>query len=155
MFTFVWRTVFRNLINLGHHVVIVLAVLAYYGLWRTANYPAAALGLVLLVVNVAWVSMMVAIISARFRDIPQIVMSIMQFAIFMTPVFWRPDRFGAHRAVLTLNPFYHMLEAVRAPLIGAPVTTLTYIVLSAMACLGWAFTFSVFALTRRRIVHYL
>ena len=28
---FLWRTVLRNLINLGHHVVIVVAVLCYVG----------------------------------------------------------------------------------------------------------------------------
>src|SRR5678816_199929 len=33
MFTFVWRTLFRNMINLGHHLVIVVGVLAFYGYW--------------------------------------------------------------------------------------------------------------------------
>jgi hypothetical protein len=31
----------------------------------------------------------------------------------------------------------------------------TYLVLAAMAAGGWALTFSLFARTRRRIVHYL
>ena len=71
MFTFVWRTVLRNLINLGHHIAIVAAVLVYGDLWASANYAGAALGLVFLVANVSWVSMLVAVISARFRDIPR------------------------------------------------------------------------------------
>jgi ABC-type polysaccharide/polyol phosphate export permease len=156
MFTFVWRTVLRNLINLGHHVVIVLAVLAYYGFWRTANYPVAALGLVLLVVNVAWISMMVAIVSARFRDIPQIVQSITQAAAIMTPVFWLPDRIPQrYRLILDLNPFYHLLQAVRAPLMSRGVEPHTYLFLVGMAAVGWTITFAIFANTRRRIVHYL
>ena len=155
MFTFVWRTLFRNLINLAHHLVIVVGMLIFYGYWKTADAPMALLGLLLMLINVTWVSMLVGIASARYRDIPQIVVSIMQFAIFMTPVFWLPDRFGAHRAFLDLNPFYHMLQAVRAPLLGAPVAAHTYVALALMALLGWALTFSVFAQTRRRIVHYL
>jgi ABC-type polysaccharide/polyol phosphate export permease len=156
MFTFVWRTVLRNLINLGHHLVIVLAVLAYFGFWRSANYGGAALGLVLLVVNVAWISLLVGIASARFRDIPQIVQSITQAAAIMTPVFWPADRISpAHRAILDLNPFYHLLEAVRAPLLGRDVAPHTYLFLAGMALAGWALTFSLFANTRRRIVHYL
>jgi ABC-type polysaccharide/polyol phosphate export permease len=156
MFTFVWRTVFRNLINLGHHLVIVLAVLIYAGFWRTANYPIAALGLTFLVINVAWLSMLVAIISARFRDIPQIVQAITQAAAIMTPVFWPTDRISEkHRAILDLNPFYHLLEAVRAPLMGKEVAPHTYLFLAAMAAVGWALTFALFANTRRRIVHYL
>jgi ABC-type polysaccharide/polyol phosphate export permease len=155
MFTFVWRTVLRNVINLAHHMVIVVAVLAYFGYWRHANLPAALLGLLLLVVNVGWGSMLAAIASARFRDIPQIVQSVMQFAMFMTPVFWKSDRFGANHLFLELNPFYHVLEAVRAPLLGTEVAPHTYLFLAGMAVVGWAVTFSIFANTRRRIVHYL
>jgi ABC-type polysaccharide/polyol phosphate export permease len=156
MFTFVWRTMFRNVINLGHHLVIVLAVLIYFGFWRTANYPVAALGMIFLVINVTWLSMLVAIISARFRDIPQIVQSITQAAAIMTPVFWLPDRISApHRVILNFNPFYHLLEAVRAPLLGREVAPHTYLFLVGMAAVGWVLTFGIFANTRRRIVHYL
>jgi ABC-type polysaccharide/polyol phosphate export permease len=155
MFTFVWRTVFRNVINLAHHLVIVVAVLIYYGYWRQANAPVAALGLLFLVLNASWISMLAGIASARFRDIPQIVTSVMQFAIFVTPVFWPVHRLGAHHFVLDFNPFYHMLEAVRAPLLGAPIAPHTYSILAIMALIGWGLVFSVFAVTRRRIVHYL
>jgi ABC-type polysaccharide/polyol phosphate export permease len=155
MFLFVWRTVFRNLINMAHHMVIVLGVLAFYGYWKIANLPGGLLGLVLLVFNAAWLSMLVAIASARFRDIPQIVASILQFAIFMTPVFWMPSHLGRYRWILDYNPLYHMLEAVRAPLMGAPVAPHTYLFLLLMGIAGWAVTFGVFTLTRRRIVHYL
>jgi ABC-type polysaccharide/polyol phosphate export permease len=126
-----------------------------FGYWRKVNLPVAALGLIFLIVNVAWISMLAAIASARFRDIPQIVVSVMQFAIFMTPVFWRPDRFGAHHAFLTFNPFFHMLDGVRAPLLGGNVAPHTYLFLALMGAAGWALTFSIFAMTRRRIVHYL
>jgi ABC-type polysaccharide/polyol phosphate export permease len=155
MFTFVWRTILRNLINLGHHLVIVVTVLIYFGYWRDANVPAALLGLALLVVNAAWGSMLAAIASARFRDIPQIVQSVMQFAMFMTPVFWKADRFGEHHIFLELNPFYHVLQAVRAPLLGTAVAPHTYLFLAVMALVGWGVTFAIFANTRRRIVHYL
>jgi ABC-type polysaccharide/polyol phosphate export permease len=156
MLMFVWRTVFRNMINLAHHLVIVIAVLLFYEYWRVANVPLALLGVVLMVINSAWLSLLVGIASARFRDIPQIVVSVMQFAIFMTPVFWRPDRFSKqHQIILDVNPFYHLLEAVRAPLLGQPVASHTYIILVAMAVFGWLLTFALFAKTRRRIVHYL
>ena len=155
MFTFVWRTIFRNLINLAHHLVIVVAVLVYFGFWRTANVPVALLGLALLVINASWGSMLAAIASARFRDIPQIVQSVMQFAMFMTPVFWKSDKFGENHIFLELNPFYHTLQAVRAPLLGAAVAPHTYLILAVLAVVGWAVTFAVFAMTRRRIVHYL
>jgi ABC-type polysaccharide/polyol phosphate export permease len=156
MFTFVWRTVLRNLINLGHHLVIVVVVLVVYGYWRKMNLVGGAVGLVFMVANAAWISMLVGIASARFRDIPQVVNSIMQFAIFVTPVFWPAERLqGSKHIVLDFNPFYHMLEAVRAPMMGAPIAPHTYSFLALMAVIGWSVVFSLFAITRRRIVHYL
>ena len=155
LFTFVWRTLARNVLNLAHHLVIVVAVLIIYGYWRTANIPLAAVGLVLLLVNASWASMLVGIASARFRDVPQIVISVMQFTMFMTPVFWTPERFPSRHAVLLFNPFNHMLEAVRAPLLGKAVEPWSWSILIGLAVVGWAITFTVFARTRRRIVHYL
>jgi len=155
MFTFIWRTVLRNLINLAHHLVIVVAVLVYYGYWRKMNPLGGVVGLGFLVINAAWISMLVAIASARFRDVPQIVISVMQFVFFMTPVFWQPTRLGRAHAILVYNPFYHMLEAVRAPLLGVQPDAHTYSLLALMAIVGWALTFFVFTRTRRRIVHYL
>lgn len=155
MFTFVWRTVLRNIITLAHNVVIIVAVLIWFGFWRTINLPVAVLGLLLLLVNAAWAGTLAAIVSARFRDIPQIVQSVMQFALFMTPVWWQPSRLGRAHPILEFNPFYHMLEVVRAPLLGQHVAPHTYSFLAVMAVAGWGFTFYVFTRTRRRIVHYL
>jgi ABC-type polysaccharide/polyol phosphate export permease len=155
MFTFVWRVVFRNLINLAHNFVIIVGVLIYFGFWNFNSLPIAFVGLILVVLNSGWVSMLMAISSARFRDVPQIVISVMQFAMFMTPVFWQPSTLGRGHVLLSFNPFYYMLDVVRAPLLGQTATPGAYALLSLMAVVGWIVTFSIFTKTRRRIVHYL
>ncbi len=156
MLTFVWRTVLRNLAALLHHLVIVVGVIAGFGLWRTMDLPLALAGVGLVLVNVSWMCLLTAIISSRFRDIPQIVMSIMQFSMFMTPVFWQPgERVGLMDVVLTWNPFFHMLDAIRAPLMGVAPEASTFSILVVMALAGWAVAFGLFTATRRRIVHYL
>src|SRR6516165_7460587 len=53
MFTFLWRTVLRTMINLGHHLVIVVAVLLVYGYWRVLSVPGAVIGLIFLFANAA------------------------------------------------------------------------------------------------------
>jgi ABC-type polysaccharide/polyol phosphate export permease len=155
MMTFVWRTVVRNVINFLHHLVIIVGVLIYYDHWRQANVPMGLVGLLLLLANISWISLAAGMASARFRDIPQIVASGIQFAMFMTPVFWLPGGRLLDHAVLLLNPFYHLLTVVRAPLLGQEVAPLTYGVLVTTALVGWIATFATFANIRRRIVHYL
>jgi len=155
MMTFVWRTVMRNVINFLHHLVIILGVLIYYDHWRQADVPMGLVGLLLLLANISWISLAAGMASARFRDIPQIVASVIQFAMFMTPVFWLPGGRLLDHAVLLLNPFYHLLTVVRAPLLGQEVAPMTYGILVATAIVGWIVTFATFANIRRRIVHYL
>ena len=155
MMTFIWRTVLRNAINLAHHVVIILGVLVFYDHWREANVLLSVAGVILVMLNLGWICLAAAMASARFRDIPQIVASVTQFAMFMTPVFWLPGGRLLDHAVLLLNPFFHMLEAVRAPLLGETPAATTYLVLGVMALVGWLVTFTIFSNIRRRIVHYL
>ena len=155
MFVFVWRAVLRNVINLSHHLIIIVAVMMIYGQWRSADILAALGGFALVMFNLGWITLIVGIASARFRDVPQIMMSLTQFAMFMTPVFWKPGGKLLDHALLVFNPFFHMLEAIRAPLLGGEPPRFAHLVLALMALAGWAVAFVVFTLTRRRIVHYL
>jgi ABC-type polysaccharide/polyol phosphate export permease len=112
-------------------------------------------GLVVVMANLTWIALASGIISARFRDVPQIVTAVVQVAVFITPVFWRPESIKSHRFILDGNPFHHMLEVTRRPLLGEPVALHSYLLLIGMALAGWAFTFVLFSKTRRRVVHYL
>ena len=86
---------------------------------------------------------------------PQIVGAVMQFAMFMTPVFWKPDQLNRSHVLLEANPFYYMFDVVRRPLLGEEMMPRSWPLLATMAVLGWIAAFAAFTATRRRIVHYL
>jgi len=155
MFSFIARMLTRNLINFAHQVIIVAAVLIWSGLWRHSDPLLSLLGLVLVLVNLSWLALLTGIVSARFRDVPQIINALVQISLFLTPVFWRPESIRSHRFILTGNPFHHMLEVTRRPLLGEPVQPESYVILIVMALAGWAVAFSLFSRSRRRVVHYL
>jgi ABC-type polysaccharide/polyol phosphate export permease len=155
MLSFIARMLTRNLINFAHQVLIVAAVLIYFGIWRHSNVLLSLAGLVLVLANLSWVALATGIVSARFRDVPQIIGAIIQISLFITPVFWRPETIRFHRFVLDWNPFYHMLEVTRRPLLGEPVHMVSYMLLILTAVVGWVGAFALFARTRRRVVHYL
>jgi ABC-type polysaccharide/polyol phosphate export permease len=155
MLSFIARMMTRNLINFAHQVLIVAAVIVWFGLWDRANLLLCLAGFVLVLVNLAWIALAAGIASARFRDVPQIISALIQVALFLTPVFWRPESIKAHRFLLHGNPFHHMLEVTRRPLLGEAVAPESYLILVAMAVIGWAAAFVLFSRTRRRVVHYL
>lgn len=155
MLTFIGRMITRNLITFAHQVVIVAVVVVYYGLWSKSDLLLCLAGFLLVMVNLTWLALICGIVSARFRDVPQIVAALVQVAMFLTPVFWRPEIIKRHVFMLHGNPFYHMLEVTRRPLLGEPVAMDSYLILMASAVVGWAVAFLLFARTRRRLVHFL
>ncbi len=155
MFTFLFRTVTRNLIVLLHQMVVVVGVVVWFGLWRRVEPLYFLAGFALAMLNISWMSLVAGIISSRFRDVPQIIASVLQVLLFMTPVFWRPEAISTHRFVLSGNPLYHMLEITRRPLLGEIAPVNSWIACAAMAVVGWALTLMLFASTRRKVVHYL
>lgn len=155
IFTFVLRTVLRNLLVLSHNLIIVAAVAVLFGFWTKIRPFDLAFGAVIVLANLLWVVTLAALASARFRDVPQIVIAVLQVALFITPVFWRPDQLHGRPAILVFNPFFHLIELIRAPLLGSPHTPHAFTIGLGMAIAGWAIAFPVFAFNRRRLVHYL
>lgn len=155
IFTFVLRTLTRNLMVFGHNVVIVAVVAVIFGFWKDIRPFEVLLGLAAVLANLSWIVALIALASARFRDVPQIVASILQIALFLTPVFWHTEQLTGRPAILWLNPFYYLLEVIRAPLVGGATNTDAWAVVVLMALLGWLVMFPLFAAHRRRVVHYL
>lgn len=155
MFTFLLRTVMRNLIVLGHSLIVIVGVIIWSGGWRTMNLPLALVGFVLATLNLIWMALLCGIASARFRDVPQIVAAVLQILLFMSAVFWKPESIKQGRYVLTGNPLFHMLEVTRRPLLGQHASNDSYAIVLGFLVVGWIVTFYVFSQTRRRVVHYL
>jgi ABC-type polysaccharide/polyol phosphate export permease len=118
------RIIWRNLVVFGHNLIIL--PLIFFGLGISLNWSALLFlpGLVLLTLNLAWVSLVLGIICTRFRDVPQIIHSILQVVFYLTPIIWLPEllRGKAEFALVDFNPAYHLIELVRAPLLGSPST---------------------------------
>lgn len=113
------RTVVRNLLVLAHNVLVIVAVYAAFDVWPGWRALWAMPGLALWVVDGLAACMLLGALCARFRDISPIVGSLMQIAFFITPVIWKPELLqDGQGGWLPFNPFYSVLEVVRAPLLG-------------------------------------
>jgi ABC-type polysaccharide/polyol phosphate export permease len=102
------------------------------------------------------VSLILGLFCLRFRDVQQLVVNIIQIAMFITPLFWPIEQLhGTLRVIFVhLNPLYHCVEVVRAPLLGKVPTPGNYIAVSAIAIVGWAATYLAFERFRKRITYW-
>jgi ABC-type polysaccharide/polyol phosphate export permease len=150
-----WRNVCRNLIVLAHNMMIVPFVLIVFGVrvgWSvTAIIPA----LVVLTIDGIWISILLGMVSARYRDVPPIVMSFVTVIFFVTPIFWPPEALGVWMHALPLNPLFAAVDVVRAPLLGGSPLEYSWPVLLAVSVLGSGATFFLFARFRPRIAYWV
>lgn len=152
---FVYRMVWRNLIIFAHNLVVYLGVALLFRIWPGAVGLLVLPGLILIILNAVWVGIFFGMICARFRDVPQIVASLLQVAFFLTPIIWKPELLGERVSLAQTNPFYHFVELVRAPLLGDAPTALSWGVVIATTVLGWIVTILFFRRFRARVAYWV
>lgn len=151
----VLRAVARNLIVLAHNVPVVVAVFLFNRYAPGPAWPLSLLGFALLVLNVTWMSWIAALLSTRFRDAGQLIGFGLQFAIFVTPVFWSPAQAGERHVVLAFNPLHHLLAVVRGPITGEGATALNWFVAAGLAAGGSAAALWAHRRFRNDVVHWV
>ncbi len=95
---------------------------------------------ILVILNIGWMGAIVAVLGARLQDVHELIGSILMFSFLFTPIIWYADQAPINTVrgmIARANPLYHMLESVRAPLLGEPIERLTFIYLAAMLVGGW------------------
>jgi lipopolysaccharide transport system permease protein len=145
----------KHLINFLHNLPVFLAVLLVFRLpvgWATLL---AVPGLLLVAANLLWITLLFAMLGARFRDFEYVVGAAMPVLMFLSPVFYRPSYLPFNGRFVWLNPFSHLIEVVRYPLLGAAPPGFVVLTTVAMAVSGWAFTLWLFNAKRNRIAYWL
>lgn len=151
----VYRVVWRNLIIFGHNFIIFILVAVIFRIWPGWSGLLAIPGLLLICINGVWIGILWGVISARFRDVPQIVGSVTQIAFFLTPIMWQPSALVGREWVLKLNPFYYFIALVRQSLLGDGTTMQLWLGALAVTVCGWVIAFLLFRRCRRRIAYWL
>lgn len=153
----VLRDVAIEFIHFGHNILLYVVFVAA-GLVPLSPKMLIALPiLALIAVNGLAMGLWLGVAVARFRDVQPFVMSILQVLIFFMPVFYRLNNLSStfRNALLAWNPFTYLLEAFRAPLIGAPLSPSFYIGSAIVTVLNVAIGLAVFTRTRSRLPYWV
>jgi lipopolysaccharide transport system permease protein len=155
---YIHRVATRNIIIFFHNIVVIIPILAIFHEVAKVNLNTLMLipGLMLVYVNTIIYGLVLAMICARYRDLGQIIKSLIQVAFFLTPIMWNPSVLPASdRYIVMLNPFYACVELIRAPLLGTIPTSSTFIMVGIITTIGMALCYMMFTRYRARIVYWL
>lgn len=150
------QTILRNLIVFAHNVVLVPIILLFFPPEHHLGFLLIPLGIVIYVANGLWLGLLLGTLCVRFRDLSQILASIMQILFFLTPIVWNPDRIGPSAWYLVhLNPLASMVSVLREPLLGIVPEASHYLVALAVTVIGFTVALPFFARFRARIIYWL
>jgi ABC-type polysaccharide/polyol phosphate export permease len=157
MSTYTVRVLVRNTVILAHNIVILPVVLLVVGKSLTWNIFYLIPGFFIVLVNVFWISLVSGILCTRFRDMPSIVGNIIQVFFYLTPIIWIPSALTPRTANLIVepNPFYHLLEIVRGPVLGYCPSGLSWLITVGAAVCGLILSFAFFGKFKDRIAYWV
>jgi ABC-2 type transport system permease protein/lipopolysaccharide transport system permease protein len=152
---YVYRSTWSKLVIFFHNLIIYFAVLLYFQIWPGTVGLLAIPGLIVVLINGALASLSIGIISARFRDVPPLITSIVQIVFFVTPIFWKPELLKGREYITDFNPFFHLLEIVRAPLLGSVPSAKSYLAVLLITLINIVITGAFFSRFRSRISYWV
>jgi ABC-2 type transport system permease protein/lipopolysaccharide transport system permease protein len=119
---------------------VIIALMVFDGLqWH--GLAMSLLTFPLVIANAVWIAMVFALVGARFPDLSQLINNLFLFAFLFTPIIWYADAMPAgsvRGTFMRFNPLLHLIEMVRAPILGERIEPLTIYYIAAMTVLGWA-----------------
>lgn len=146
-----------NTIQFIHDAIVIVAVIIVFQVTVTASLLFVPLALFAIALNGIAVSLWLGPLVARYRDVGQIVTSIVRVLFFFTPVFWVASDLSNRQLVLLSgwNPLTYLLELFRTPLLGETPSSITLIGVAIITVVNVTIGIVHFSRTRDRIAYWV
>ena len=139
----VYRLVWRQALFLAHNLVIWVVLMMIFPRPLGWDLLLALPAMALLILNGVWVTMFFGIVATRYRDVAPLLEAMVQLLFYVTPIVWTTQTLKeqggeiAQRALLAeINPLYHYMEIIRAPMIGQPLAAYHWWIVLACTAVG-------------------
>lgn len=125
--TFVFQNLYREVISLIMYQLFAIPLVIFLKGWSFVSvvWLWALLGYVLIVLNAFFVNFWLGWLATRFRDIQPMLISVIMVIFLVTPILWPPPPEYANSLYFQLNPIYHLLELIRAPILHNQVPVMS------------------------------
>src|SRR3984957_5575528 len=152
---YVMRMIWRSFIVFLHTVILIVPIALFFRMDIGLNSLLVIPGMFLVVLNQIWVSIVIGIIATRFGVIVQLVATAIQISMFVPPIMWPISVIPDARFIALFNPFYHLIQLVRAPLLGEVAEPLSWLAVLAMCVIGYGLAAILLTRANSRLVYWL
>lgn len=130
----------RNFLILLHNLPIVVTVLLLYGSSHGFEALLFFPNFCLVAAIIFFGSGILAFIAARYQDFQHLIVASVGVLFLITPIIWSPDILTERAYIASINPLTHMMELLRAPLLGGAPNGVNYavcLILLALSVIGF------------------
>lgn len=155
--THILRMIARNFFIFLHNIILIPFVLIIVQRPINLNLLFFVPGILILLINLFWISLILSIFCTRFRDLTQIVISILQVFFYITPIIWMPSLLPEKTSLMLIgtNPMFQLIELIRSPLMCLTPASTTYLYTITLAVFGCIASIILFNRFRGRISYWL
>ena len=114
------RTVWKSFFVLLHNAVALVILLLIFPPGISLATLLVIPGVIIAGVAMSGLALAIAMLSTRYRDVPQIVSAIVGVLFYLTPIVWLPEALPqpARDVLLTWNTFTHLIQVMRDPVLN-------------------------------------
>lgn len=138
---FVLRSMAKSFFYFACTVIVIVVALAWSPEMRWSRVFTLVLTFPVVMANMVWWSTCMSLIGARHPDTDEMISTVLRFGMLLTPILWVGERFEPGTLfwwAVQINPAYHLINFVRAPMLGQEIATITIAYLVVMTLAGWA-----------------
>ncbi len=150
------RFVTRNIIIFLHNFIVIMPIILIMNP-ASFNYNMilAIPAFFLFILSAFWVGTIISILNTRYRDTQPMIAASMTILPFVTPIFWDRVSLTKHAWIATFNPFYHIVEILRAPLLGQQANIDSWLIVSVITALGMVLAAYLYNANLQRIIFWV
>jgi lipopolysaccharide transport system permease protein len=151
----VCRVVWRNFVIFLHSLPVIIIALFWFGHYPKLEFLLLIPGLLILALQGLWIGIVLGLLCARYRDVVPIVANLLQITFFFTPVMWSPEILKGRAWVAELNPLYHLIQIIRAPVLGTAIELRSWVWSIGLLLVGLAAAQYLMSRCRDRVAYWL
>lgn len=115
------RNIVRELWVFFHALLVLILIGVYVGPnISIQSLLLTLIGFIMVVLILFNLSYLVSILVLRYRDLKEIFSTAINLLYYVTPILWPIENLSGAEYIYMFNPFFHLVNVVRAPLINGP-----------------------------------
>ncbi|WP_409433219.1 ABC transporter permease [Litorimonas sp. RW-G-Af-16] len=143
-------------ITLLHNLIIILLCSLFFQIKPTIYILTVPFSLLVITAILYMLSYIIAYVCVRYRDMIEVIGSILQVTYFVTPIMWTSDLLPDHlEPYLFLNPVAAMIEIVTDPILGKDIDPKAFYMVGGLFIVLLIITPLVVARNRKRAIYWM